>query len=106
MCPNKEVYNNLQAGKDDELSTAFKNICDTAFSYAMSNETQQMDTTRGTLYGAYNSVTGYFQNVRNYKNDEAKLKSLLYGGIAQQRTQKAFDLCQQFEKQQLVGVYN
>ncbi len=106
MCPNKEVYNNLQAGKDDELSTAFKNICDTAFSYAMSNETQQMDTTRGTLYGAYNSVTGYFQNVRQYKNDEAKLKSLLYGGIAQQRTQKAFDLCQQFEKQQFVGVYN
>lgn len=106
MCPNKEVYNNLQAGKDDELSTAFKNICDTAFSYAMSNETQQMDTTRGTLYGAYNSVTGYFQNVRQYKNDEAKLKSLLYGGIAQQRTQKAFDLCQQFEKQQFVGIYN
>lgn len=106
MCPNKEVYNNLQEGKDDELSTAFKNICDTAFSYAMSNETQQMDTTRGTLYGAYNSVTGYFQNVRQYKNDEAKLKSLLYGGIAQQRTQKAFDLCQQFEKQQFVGVYN
>ncbi len=26
MCPNKEVYNNLQAGKDDDLSTAFKNI--------------------------------------------------------------------------------
>lgn len=106
MCPNREVYNNLQEGKDDELSTAFKNICDTAFSYAMSNETQQMDTTRGTLYGAYNSVTGYFQNVRQYKNEEAKLKSLLYGGIAQQRTQKAFDLCQQFEKQQFVGVYN
>jgi len=106
MCPNKEVYNNLKAGKDDELSTAFKNICDTAFCYAMSNETQLMDTTRGTLYGAYNSVTGYFQNVRQYKNDEAKLKSLLYGGIAQQRTQKAFDLCQQFEKQQFVGVYN
>lgn len=106
MCPNKEVYNNLQAGKDDELSTAFKNICDSAFAYAMSNETQTMDTTRGTLFGAYNSVTGYFQNVRKYKDDETKLKSLLYGGIAQQRTQKAFDLCLGFEKEQFVGVYN
>ncbi|MBI2285149.1 MAG: DUF945 domain-containing protein [Bacteroidetes bacterium] len=106
MCPNKEVYNNLQTGKDDDLSTAFKNICDNAFSYAMSNETQTMDTTRGTLFGAYNSVTGYFQNVRQYKNDEAKLKSLLYGGIAQQRTQKAFDLCTSFERGQFADVYN
>ncbi|MES2331348.1 MAG: DUF932 domain-containing protein [Bacteroidota bacterium] len=106
MCPNKEVYNNLQAGKDDELSTAFKNICDSAFTYAMSNETQTMDTTRGTLFGAYNSVTGYFQNVRKYKDDESKLKSLLYGGIAQQRTQRAFELCTGFEKEQFVGVYN
>lgn len=106
MCPNKEVYNDLQAGKDDALSTAFKNVCDNAFIYAMSNETQTMNTTRGTLFGAYNAVTGYFQNVRNYKNDEAKLKSLLYGGIAQQRTQKAFDLCSIFERGQFADVYN
>lgn len=106
MCPNKEVYSNLQAGKDDALSTAFKNICDNAFSYTMSNETQTMDTTRGTLFGAYNAVTGYFQNVRNYKNDEAKLRSMLYGGIAQQRTQKAFDLCTSFEKRQFADVNN
>lgn len=106
MCPNKEVYNNLLAGKDDQLSTAFKNICDSAFNYAMSNETQLMDTTRGTLYGAYNAVTGYFQNIRKYKDDECKLKSLLYGGIAQMRTQRAFDLCLGFEKEESVGAYN
>ncbi len=106
MCPNKEVYNNLQAGKDDDLSTAFKNICDNTFAYAMGNETQTMDTTRGTLFGAYNAVTGYFQNVREYKNDEAKMKSLLYGGIGQMRTQKAFDLCLGFEKEEFIGVYN
>lgn len=106
MCPNKEVYSNLQAGKDNALSTAFKNVCDNAFIYAMSNETQTMDTTKGTLFGAYNAVTGYFQNVRNYKNDETKLKSLLYGGIAQQRTQKAFDLCLVFEKAKTIEVYN
>jgi 16S rRNA C1402 N4-methylase RsmH len=43
----------------------------------MSNPTQQQETTRGTLFGAYNAVTGYFQNVRIYKNNEAKLKSVL-----------------------------
>jgi hypothetical protein len=39
---------------------------------------------------------GYFQNVKNYKSDEVKLKSLFYGGVAQIRTQKAFDRCIDF----------
>lgn len=96
MVPNKEVLHNLQNGKQDELSTAFKNMCDNVFDYAMSSPAQQTETTAGTVFGAYNSVTGYFQNVRSYKNDEAKLKSFLLGGTAQLRTQAAFDLCEAF----------
>lgn len=96
LVPNKEALRALQEGKTDECSTYYQNICDTAFAYAMSNETQQMDTTRGTLFGAYNGITGYFQNVRKYKDDTAKMKSVLYGGLAQQRGQAAFDLCTSF----------
>src|SRR3546814_5229170 len=62
----------------------------------MISDTQQMDTTKGTLFGAYNAVTGYYQNVRNYKNDEAKLQSIVLGGTAQLKSQKAFDLCTSF----------
>lgn len=93
MIPNKEVLHNVQNGKEDELSTCFKNMCDNVYEYALTSPTQQQVTTRGTLFGAYNAVTGYFQNVRNYKNDEAKLKSVLLGGTAQLRTQAAFNLC-------------
>ena len=96
MVPNKEVLENIQAGKDDELSTVFKNVCDHVFTYAMETSTQQTETTKGSLFGAYNAVTGYFQNVRSYKNEEAKLKSLLLGGTAQLKTQKAFNLCEDF----------
>ncbi len=96
MIPNKEVLRDIRRGKDNELSTHFLNICKDAYQYAMSNETKQLDTTRGTLFGAYNAVTGYFQNVRKYKDEEAKIKSLLYGGIGQQRTQVAFNLCSDF----------
>jgi phage/plasmid-like protein (TIGR03299 family) len=96
MIPNKEVLHNLQTGKEDELSTAFKNMCDTVYEYAMSSPTQSMDTTKGTLFGAYNSVTGYFQNVRNYKDSESKLKSILFGGTAQLRSQAAFNLCSDY----------
>lgn len=96
MIPNKEVLQNIQAGKDDELSTCFKNMCDNAFEYGVTNPSQQLQTTKGTVFGAYNAVTGYFQNVRNYKDDESKLKSILFGGTAQLRAQSAFNLCEAF----------
>ncbi len=56
-----------------------------------------MATSKGTLFGAYNAVTGYFQNVRTYKDSETKLKSMMLGGLAQMRTQKAFNVCSELE---------
>ncbi len=99
MVPNKEVLRDIRRGKEDELSTHFLNISMDAYQYALGNETQQLDTTKGTLFGAYNGITGYFQNVRKYKDDESKLKSILYGGTGQQRTQVAFNLCTAFAQQ-------
>lgn len=96
LCPNKETLQNLQKGNEDEISTVFKNTVEDAFSYAMMSDTQQMDTTKGTLFGAYNAVTGYYQNVRTYKDDEAKLQSIVMGGTAQLKSQKAFELCTAF----------
>ncbi|KGO85934.1 alpha/beta hydrolase [Flavobacterium rivuli WB 3.3-2 = DSM 21788] len=98
LAPNATALKNLQQGNDGELSTCFTNMVDSAFEYAMADPTQQMETTKGTLFGAYNSVTGYFQNVRSYKDDEAKLTSLLLGGTGQQRAQTAFNLCSGFAK--------
>jgi phage/plasmid-like protein (TIGR03299 family) len=108
MVPNKEVLQNIQNGETDELSTCFKNICDAVYEYNCTSPTQQTDATKGTVFGAYNAVTGYFQNVRSYKDDEAKMKSLLYGGTAQLRTQKAFQLCEDFVKGEIsaMGIYN
>ncbi len=96
MVLNKEVFHNIQSGQLDELSSNFINICDNVYEYAMTSSTQQTETTKGTVFGAYNAITGYFQNVRNYKSEEAKLKSLLFGGTGQLRTQKAFNLCEEF----------
>lgn len=98
LCPNKETLEHIKRGAEDELSTVFKNTANDAFLYAMVSDTQQMETTKGTLYGAYNAVTGYFQNVRSYKDDEAKLKSIVMGGTAQLKSQKAFEWCRAFAK--------
>jgi phage/plasmid-like protein (TIGR03299 family) len=97
LVPNKELLAKIQQGNEDECSTYYKNMCESAYEYAMSDQTQQLATTNGTVFGAYNGITGYFQNVRKYKDDTAKLKSLMYSGLAQQRGQVAFDLCNAFE---------
>lgn len=98
LSPNDKATKNIRQSNEDELSTVFKNQVDDAFAYAMVSDTQQMETTKGTLFGAYNAVTGYFQNVCSYQSEELKLQSIVLGGTALTKTQKAFDLCTSFEK--------
>lgn len=98
LCPNKETLDLLKKGAEDELSTMFKNTVEDAFAYAMMADTQQTETTKGTVFGAYNAVTGYYQNVRRYKDGEAKLQSIVMGGTAQTKAQRAFELCTAFAK--------
>jgi len=97
MVPNKEVQEKLRLGQDELLSSTYNNMIDNVFEYAMSSPTQQEATTKGTVFGAFNAVTGYFQNVRSYKDEETKFKSIM-SGTALARTQSAFDLCMDFAK--------
>lgn len=97
MAPSSEVLEKLHRGAEDEQSACFKNMVEDAFAYAMGDPAQQTQTTKGTLFGAYNSISGYFQNVRKFSGDEAKFKSILEG-TAKQRGQAAFDLCLGFAK--------
>ncbi|GGF27990.1 DUF932 domain-containing protein [Flavobacterium limi] len=97
LCPNAETLALIKKGAENEVSVIFKNTVEDAFAYAMASESQQTETTKGTLFGAYNGVTGYYQNVRRYKDDEAKLHSIVMGGTAQSKAQKAFDLCTAFQ---------
>ena len=98
LAPNKEVLQQTKAGVENPLSAQFQNVCNQVFAYGQTSPTQQTAETKGTLFGAYNAITGYYQNLRNYKDEETKLRSLLFGGIAQTRTQKAFQLCSDFAK--------
>ena len=60
MALNKGVLENLAGGKLDLLSTHYTNIIDHVYEYAFGSQTWKMETTAGTLFGACNSVTGYF----------------------------------------------
>ena len=67
LCPTKETLDLIRKGEEDKISTVFKNTVDDAFAYAMMSDTQIMETTKGTLFGAYNAVTGYYQNGESTK---------------------------------------
>ena len=97
MAPNKETLLNLETNNLDYISTNYKNVVEKVYAYAMGAESQNMETTAGTVFGAYNAVTGYFQNVRTYKDDESKFKSILEG-TAKNKAQTAFNLCMDFSK--------
>lgn len=96
---DKETLALIKAGKDSDLSSHFKNTCEQVMDYYHTSETQQLTTTKGTLFGAYNAVTGFHQNIKKYKSQQEKVKNLLLGGLGQQRGQTAFDLCAAFEKE-------
>lgn len=95
MAPSKEVLNSLQEEKFHHLSSHYMNIVDNVLEYALAAPSQQQMTTKGTLFGAYNAVTGYFQNVRNFGTEENKLKSIMWG-TGLQRAQTTFNLCEKF----------
>lgn len=93
MAPSDLVFQAVRDKRTNiEFSKQFENMVEDAFEYAMTSPTQQLNSTRGTLFGAYNAITGYYQNVKEWKSEDAKLSSLL-DGTAAERSQKAFDLC-------------
>jgi phage/plasmid-like protein (TIGR03299 family) len=96
MAPSKEVFEKVQDENMDEYPSRFLNTLEKVCDYAFSNQTQQMHTTKGTLFGAYNAITGYHQNIKAYKSEEIKLKSILFGA-GLNKTQTAFNLCKAFE---------
>lgn len=82
----------IAKGEECAQLTRFETLISDVYAYALGSDTQQMDTTKGTVFGAYNAVTGYLQNVKNVTNQESQLVSLMEG-TAYDYNQKAFNLC-------------
>jgi hypothetical protein len=92
MCPSPEVLHMIKHDRDS-LSTRFTNTVDAVVKYSQEHDTQLTVDTKGTLWGAYNAVTGYYQNAKDYKTTEQKADAILYDGSAMKSGQRALDLC-------------
>jgi phage/plasmid-like protein (TIGR03299 family) len=76
----------------------FERLVSEVYGYAHLSHTQQTTTTRGTVFGAYNAVTGYLNNVQKPRKmgtrdpQEGVLRSLL-DGQRSEYAQRAFNRC-------------
>jgi phage/plasmid-like protein (TIGR03299 family) len=93
MAPNKEVFAAVATdAKRFDFSRQFEDVCGQVWEYAQTADSQQMETTKGTIFGAYNAITGFYQNVADYKTPNSKLNSIMFG-TGLDRTKKAFEIC-------------
>jgi phage/plasmid-like protein (TIGR03299 family) len=86
---SKEEIKVLALTGNVELSTRKTNMVDGVVQYY--HQAVEIDPIRGTGYGVYNAVAGYFQNMKNFRSDEVKMKSIVLGGLSAQYSQRVFD---------------
>jgi phage/plasmid-like protein (TIGR03299 family) len=88
MKPRRETINKdtLEA----EFSTRFVNIVDGIMEFATSHDTQMTKAAKGTVWGAYNAISGYYGHIKNYGSADARMKDIVFKKGAT-IVEKAFD---------------
>lgn len=91
----------IKSLEEEELnSTRLKNMVDGATQFALTHPTQTTPETSGTLWGAYNAVSGFYSYVRNFPNDEARFSSQFFGA-ANTKMLKSFSKAAQMMEENL-----
>jgi len=77
MKPTKAVAQTQS--EQEAISARFKNQVDSIYEFALTHPTQLTDAAKGTLWGAYNSISGYYNYIAKFRTDEDKFKSQMFG---------------------------
>lgn len=77
--------------RNNIISSRKYNIIKDVNNYIKTHDTQLTPETEGTIYGLFQGITGYMQNVKDYSSEEAKVKSI-YTGDMSKLAQKALDV--------------
>lgn len=62
----------------EEFSKVFTNKVESVMAFAHDHETQRSKAARGTVWGAYNAVSGYYNYLKNYKSQEDKMQDVYF----------------------------
>ena len=85
------VKEELSEDEKKEISTRMQNKATDIFNFTKSHPTQTTKAAEGTLWGAYNGISGYFNHAENFKSQEHKFNSIMFGA-ANKRIIKSFNL--------------
>jgi phage/plasmid-like protein (TIGR03299 family) len=80
-------------------SKQFIKTVDEIVQFAHEHPTQQTEAAMGTVWGAYNAISGHYSFLKEYKSQEDKMKdvfSLKSGNTGGMRIEKAFDLAKAY----------
>lgn len=66
-------------GELESISTRKTNVLVEVSNYYLHGPGQTIKTAEGTMWGAYNAITGYYHNSRNYSDNTKKVQSNYYG---------------------------
>jgi phage/plasmid-like protein (TIGR03299 family) len=89
MKPYRETIN--KETLEVEYSTRHLNKINSVIDFIHEHPTQQTPATKGTWFGAYNGISGYFSYLKNYKTQDDKMRNL-YFSYDGKTIENAFDL--------------
>jgi phage/plasmid-like protein (TIGR03299 family) len=77
-----------------EIATRTIGTMEQIADFTLTGVGQDTLSTKGTLFGAYSGVTGWLFNKKEYKNDDARMKSLVLEGTDYDLNGKAFGIAE------------
>jgi len=91
---------------DEVISSRKRNIIGDVQKYYHEGPGQNLETAAGTLWGVYNSISGYYNNVKEYKNYNSRMENIIFNtGV--KTSEKAFeDANKILTNPKLVEIYN
>lgn len=88
MNPKKEQLTKAEAA---EFSKQFTNTVDSIMEFSLTHDTQTTKAAKGTIWGAYNAISGYYSHIKEHKTNTARMNDIMFGQ-GDQRIKSAFDL--------------
>ena len=82
-------YKAKNAEEQAAMSTRLKNMVEATTQFAFTHPTQTTNAAKGTLWGAYNAISGYYNYIKPYDNQEKKFSSQFFG-VANNKMLKSF----------------
>lgn len=88
----KPEYVPVTATEEEQvkISSTLINKVDSIFDFAMNHPTQNTAAAGGTVWGAYNAISGYYNFIKEYKTDEQKFTNQMFGNDGK-KIAKAFN---------------